>query len=321
MLCPVCDRMMEPWLEMPIDAKKDCNTPFSTAVRCPGCGLGALSPLPLAADVAPHYDLAAYYTHGESHIRPVPARTVDRILVRLAWQVDHARPFDVDDIAARLPAGGGVLDLGCGDAETLEAFHARGFRVIGVDPDARSREYAAARGVRVLEGTAEQLPGELDKHSFDLVIMSHSLEHCLDPALSIANVARMMAPGGLAYIEVPNAGCHHFQTFLHCSEMFDSPRHLWFFTADALRNLAERSGLGVTEWRYNGYTRHFAPSWRAWEREIFARLKKRGKAARAREHSLLRSFDLLRRSALAPKHRKYDSIGILAGITDTNSAS
>lgn len=313
MLCPACDCTMRPWLNMPIDAKKDAETPYAKTVRCDGCGLGAIDPLPAEADVAALYDLATYYTHGESHIREVPPRTLDKVLVRLAWQVDRATPFDVDEIAARLPAGGSVLDMGCGDAELLKAFADLGFDVVGVDPDGRSRALAAARGITVLNGTAERPPTAL-KGGYDLIVMSHSLEHCREPAVAIANIAALLSPTGLAYIEVPNAGCRHFETFLQCSEMFDAPRHLWFFTPAALRHVAEGAGLAVSEWRYNGYTRHFLPSWRAWEREIFARLKKRGRSAGATEHSLLRSFDLLRRSAFAPPERKYDSIGILTAM-------
>jgi SAM-dependent methyltransferase len=166
-------------------------------------------------------------------------------------------------------------------------------------------------GLQVLEGTAEALPPEIDGRQFDLVIMSHSLEHCTDPVRALRNVRELMGDEGLAYIEVPNAGCLHFETFRQCSEMFDAPRHLWFFTPDALRMMAEQNGLKVENWRYNGFTRVFTPTWRTWECEIFARLAKRGFAARATRHSMLRSFRLLARSAFAPSQRKYDSVGIL----------
>lgn len=320
MLCPNCRRPMRDWLEMPLDAKKDAETPFRATVRCSACGLGAVHPSPRPDEVPALYSLSSYYTHGASHIRPVTARLLDRVLVRLAWQADRARPFDVEDIAARLPPGGTVLDLGCGDAETLELFAQKGFDVLGVDPDARSREQAAARGVTVLDGTAEAPPAALEGRRFDLVIMSHSLEHCLDPTAAVASVARLVAPGGLAYIEVPNAGCAHFRTFRQCSEMFDSPRHLWFFTPEALEAVAIGAGLRVGEWRFNGYTRHFKPSWRAWEREIHDRLRRRGWSGGAKRHTLLRSFGLLARTAFARAPRKYDSVGVLATVAPVRAA-
>ncbi|MBO9623907.1 MAG: class I SAM-dependent methyltransferase [Sphingomonas sp.] len=296
---------------MPIDAKKDAVTLFGHVVRCDRCGLGRSANMPRPEEIVGFYDVDAYYTHGETHMRPVTPGVLDKILVRLAWHADRACPFDCVEIARALPAGGTILDLGCGDGEKLAAFRDLGFVVLGVDPDPKSRALAASMGLEVLEGTAEAPPPAIDGRRFDLVIMSHSLEHCTDPVHALRNVRSLMADGGLAYIEVPNAGCLHFETFRQCSEMFDAPRHLWFFTPDALQSIAEQNGLRVVGWRYNGFTRVFTPTWRGWECEIFARLAKRGFAATAKRHSIPQSFRLLARSALARPKRKYDSIGIL----------
>lgn len=303
---------MHPWIVMPIDAKKDEATPFGDVARCGNCGLGRSATLPRPEEVPALYDLASYYTHGESHMRPVIPRLIDRVLVRLAWQFDRAQPLDVDALARRLPPGGRVLDLGCGDGELLDAFHARGLVAVGVDPDPQSRAFVRGKGLTVLAGTAEQPPGELAGQTFDLVIMSHSLEHCIDPAGALASVSRLLAPQGLAYIEVPNSGCRHFETFRQCSEMFDAPRHLWFFTDDALRRWIESHGMRVDRWHFNGFTRLFTRGWREWECEIFNRLERRGGARGAKRHSWPRSLVLLAQTAFARPPRKYDSIGILA---------
>lgn len=312
MNCPFCSLAMRPWIAMPIDAKKDELMPFGDIVRCDRCEVARSARTPDPDEVKEFYNLAAYYTHGETHMRPVAAGLLDRILVRLAWHADRARPFDSDEIARSLPEAGTVLDLGCGDGEKLAAFQDRGFAVLGVDPDPRSRRFAASMGLSVLEGTAEALPREIEGQQFDLVIMSHSLEHCTDPVRAVQNVRKLMAEDGRAYIEVPNAGCFHFEMFRECSEMFDAPRHLWFFTPRALQRIAEQNGLKIENWRYNGFTRVFTRTWRTWECEIYARLAKRGLAGGARRHSLFRSFRLLALSAFAPSHRKYDSVGILA---------
>jgi len=319
MNCSVCNGVMRAWIDMPIDPKKDEPMAFGQIVRCDSCGLGRSANMPQPDQIAGFYDLTAYYTHGESHMPAVPAKLIDRILVRLAWQTDHARPFDVDALAKVLPIGGSVLDLGCGDGEKLEEFHKRGFAVLGVDPDPASRDFVAGKGLTVLAGTAEEPPAELKGRQFDLVIMSHALEHCTDPERALTSVRKLMAPTGVAYIEVPNAACHHFEMLRQCSEMFDAPRHLWFFTPDSLRQLAQKAGLSVNDWRYNGFTRLFTPSWRGWECEIFDRLSKRGLASDAVRHSRLRAFRLLARSAFAPALRKYDSIGIVASRTSSAS--
>lgn len=311
MSCPICNREMKPWIAMPLDAKKNKRTSFADVLRCEGCGLGMAARMPEPHEVAELYDLDSYYTHGESHIQPVPAGLFDKVLMNLAWRVDRARPFDVDAVARKLPPNATVLDIGAGDGELLEAFRQRGFSVLGVDPDAKSREFAGSRGLSVLPGTAETPPAEILGRHFDLVIMSHSLEHCLDPLAAINTVTQLLAPDGFAYVEVPNAGCRHFETFRQCSEMFDAPRHLWFFNYAALRKLTEREGLKVAQTHYNGFTRLFTPSWRNWECEIFSRLARRGLQRDATRHSRLRSMALLAQTAFAGPNRKYDSIGML----------
>ena len=48
-----------------------------------------------------------------------------------------------------------------------------------------AREKALANGLTVFEGTAESPPEELKERHFDLIIMSHVLEHCTDPMAAI----------------------------------------------------------------------------------------------------------------------------------------
>ena len=147
---------------------------------------------------------------------------------------------------------------------------------------------------------------------FDLVIMSHALEHCLDPLEAIGNAYLMTREGGYFYCEVPNCGCLHFETLTICSETFDSPRHLWFFNAAGLRRTIESQGYMFDSWRFNGFTRHHSASWRAWEVEIFDRLAKRGEVQAGKRHTFARSAAILARSAFAPAHKKYDCVGVLA---------
>ena len=292
---------------MPLDAKKNEATRFQEVVRCKSCATAMIWPQPLAADIAGFYELADYYTHGVSHIREVQITLFDRLLTKLAWWSDWPTPFDTSRMAEMLPQGARVCDLGCGHAGILKRFADKGCSVIGVDPDPTSREVAAKSGITVVEGTAEAPPA---LGQFDLVIMTHSLEHCLDPIRAITSAYRMTKPGGYFYCEVPNCGCLHFETLTACSEMFDSPRHLWFFTSDGLRRAIEGRGYVFDSWRYDGFTRHHSPSWRAWEMTIAQRLADRG--LKGKRHTFLQSAWLWARSAFAPAHKKYDCVGVLA---------
>jgi SAM-dependent methyltransferase len=271
-----------------------------------------LTPQPKVDEIAELYQLPSYYTHGESHMRQVAPGFWDKVLTKLAWKVDRSTSFDPQQIARVLPAGGTICDLGCGNGTLLKRFQELGFVVIGVDPDPSSRKLAAGLGVRVLPGTAEALPAELAGRQFDLVIMTHALEHCIDPAEAIANACLLTKEGQYLYCEVPNCGCLHFEALTVCSENFDSPRHLWFFTAEGLRRVIEANGYVFESWRFAGFTRHHSPSWRAWEATIYDRLAKRGEVRAGKRHTFARSVSILVKSAFAPPYKKYDSVGVIS---------
>lgn len=300
--CNACGSRMRPWLTMPLDPKKNEPTPFSSVVRCEDCGIGVLNPLPSETDIPRFYDLEAYYTHGESHMKDVPPSFADKLLTKLAWWADHSTPFDVSRVARNLPPDARICDLGCGHALYLREFKARGFDVVGIEPDAHAREQAKDAGVLVLEGTAEDIPLGLGK--FDLVLCTHALEHCRDPLKAIENALSLTKPGGCAYIEVPNCSAAHFKTFTVCSEMFDAPRHIYFFTPEGLSRLAERVGFRVKERLFSGYVRDFSPGWRAWETSIADRIG-------GKRHTFLASLGLFLRSFWRTREHKYDCVGLM----------
>ena len=303
--------MTRPWLHMPVDAKTGELTPYSEVIRCQSCELGMISPLPPPAAVPGFYQLGSYYTHGESHIAERASSVSDRVLTKFAWWADRSEYFDVGAMAKMLPAGAKICDLGCGDAKYLEEFRSLGFEVVGVDPDVSARENAGKRGLEVLEGTAEVLPEEISGQRFDLVLMTHSLEHCLDAPLAMRNAHKLTRPGGLCYVEVPNCGSEHFKMFTICSEMFDAPRHIYFFSRAALETMATRSGFIVERIIYGGYVRNFAPSWRAWESEIADRVRRAEPRSTPARHTFTASCKLLLKSFWQAKDGKYDSLGVL----------
>lgn len=294
---------------MPIDAKKNVLTPHASVLRCEQCELGVLSPLPKAEDISSFYDLDIYYTHGQSHIQEKRTGPVERLLTKLAWVTDKSQPFEIGSIAKSLPLDARVCDLGCGHAIYLRALKDLGFVVVGVEPDEAARDNAIKAGVDVVAGTAEDIPDGLGK--FDLVLMTHALEHCRNPRQAVENAFNLTKPGGQCYIEVPNCACEHFRTFTICSEMFDAPRHIYFFRSDNLQALAERVGFSVERRLFSGYVRDFAPGWRAWEAEIAARVRKINPSLKPKRHSLAASLALWARSFWRSPERKYDCVGLL----------
>ena len=105
---------------------------------------------------------------------------------------------------ARRYAGGALLDAGCGDG-TLAALVAGAFAPLhGVELTLSAARRASARGVAVALADLDRGRLPYADGRFDLVTCLDVIEHVLDPAHLLAEIARVLRPGGHCLISTPN---------------------------------------------------------------------------------------------------------------------
>jgi 2-polyprenyl-6-hydroxyphenyl methylase / 3-demethylubiquinone-9 3-methyltransferase len=110
-------------------------------------------------------------------------------------------------LAGRFP-GAGVLDVGSGGGLLAEEFARLGYSVTGIDPSAQSvavaRAHASSEGLDIeyVVGAGESLP--FDDASFPVVYCCDVLEHVEDLDRVVAEVARVLEPGGLFLYDTIN---------------------------------------------------------------------------------------------------------------------
>ena len=111
-------------------------------------------------------------------------------------------------VGYHVPAGGHVLDLGCGTGDLAGHLASAGLRVTGCDISANMLSRAAdsdPRGViewRRLDPTWRTLPFQAGQ--FDAVVASSVLEYVDAPAVALAECARVLRPGGVMFCTVPD---------------------------------------------------------------------------------------------------------------------
>jgi SAM-dependent methyltransferase len=96
-----------------------------------------------------------------------------------------------------------VLDVGCGPGLLLDEARRRGWTAHGVELSTWAVGQARARGIDVFNGTLEEAAYQ-DAH-FDAVFMVDVLEHLTDPVRTLAEITRVLRPGGVLCLVTPDA--------------------------------------------------------------------------------------------------------------------
>jgi methionine biosynthesis protein MetW len=159
------------------------------------------------------------------------------------------------EIAGRVPATARrVLDVGCAAGGLAALLKERGpVEVVGVEHDGAYAAAAAARCDRVVHADAEALARRPDLEAelgrFDCVVAADVLEHLVDPWAALRAYARLLDPGGIAVVSLPNVA--HWSTYAHLArgswprqpEGIHDATHLRWFTLRDARDLLAQAGL------------------------------------------------------------------------------
>ena len=137
--------------------------------------------------------------------------------------------------------GGVVLDIGCGRGDFLVKMKSLGFGVIGIEPDPVSAALAESRGIRIIAGSVFE--AGLAPASVDHITMNHSLEHVHEPVALLSKCREWLKPGGTLRLYTPNADSLGRRLFSRRWFAFDVPRHLYIFSAAALKSALRQAGF------------------------------------------------------------------------------
>ncbi len=137
---------------------------------------------------------------------------------------------------AAIGRGRRVLDLGCRSGALTRHF-LEGNAVVGLDVDAAALAKAEVLGIEPVRANVEE-PLPFEDATFDGVVAGELLEHLQFPDALVAEIARVLRPGGVLVGSVPNA--YRLQArlrFLRGRAPEDDPTHLRMFSPAAMRDL------------------------------------------------------------------------------------
>ncbi|MGI8809407.1 MAG: class I SAM-dependent methyltransferase [Acidimicrobiales bacterium] len=168
------------------------------------------------------------------------------------------RPLNpwLEERLERLAGDGPVLDLGCGRGYWMEHLSQRGFAAVGVEREL-DRAVLAGRHGPVAAGDAARLP--LADATLGLVWCLHVLHHLPDPAAVLAEVRRVLRPGGTLVLAESVEDNPFLRAGRRLHDSWDGVAIHARFTARSLLDDVAAAGLEVVEQR-----QHSLVSFGAW---------------------------------------------------------
>jgi SAM-dependent methyltransferase len=186
--------------------------------RCRSCGVATTDPWPTPAELYVAY--GGWYRPPSGRFGGPGDAALRHSRAALARRLGHIAP------------PGRVLDVGAGDGALLDGLRRQGREVVGIERTATRPDVA--------ERELEEVEGE-----WAAIVFWHSLEHLPEPAAALERATRLLAPGGVIVIAVPNSDSLQARAFGDRWLALDPPRHLVHLTGGALQARLRDLGLRV----------------------------------------------------------------------------
>ena len=221
--CPACSsNSRRHWLFR----KNGCDI-----YRCKECGLGSAE--------APRFDPEHYYSaeyfsgqHKDGYSDYLGAKTV------LRREFSHTTRF-----IHGLKGNGRLIEIGCAYGFFLDEAQ-QYYEVSGIELAEDAAAYCRQRGLNVVTGVANETNLELLGPA-DVIVLLDVIEHLPDPRETLRRCSAKLEPGGVMLITTGDFGSPLARLMRSRWRLMTPPQHLWFFTIDSMRCLANAAGLTV----------------------------------------------------------------------------
>lgn len=224
---------------------KACRADLSTAksrghkngydlLACPACETVTVNPFPTVEQL-----IAFYQSYkGTVDYRKKADRKIRRARRRLRRLMTKT-------------AGRKLLDIGCNYGFTVKAGLDLGLEAFGIDIDgtavAASQESFGSDKFRVVPVEDYAREG----HQYDMIYTSEVIEHVPDPDGFVEAIAKLLAPGGIAYITTPENGHWRIPADFTQWDAVMPPEHITYFTRKGMKKLLENHGLKVEKFFFS----------------------------------------------------------------------
>ena len=219
------------------DTRFGITSPYWIAY-CDCCGLEQTVPLPSNVELKSLYE--TYYNFGGEGTNVVSIYERMRKVFQNSWLWNLWLNID-GDISFHLHRGQGrLLDVGCNEGRGLTRYQNNGYLVEGLELNSKAADVAKSKGFVVHSDLIELF---VPVNKYDVVVLSNVLEHSLNPAEMLTQVAHILNPGGMVWISCPNSQSWLRFIFGRNWINWHVPFHISHFSPQSLKNVLQISGF------------------------------------------------------------------------------
>jgi 2-polyprenyl-3-methyl-5-hydroxy-6-metoxy-1,4-benzoquinol methylase len=207
-------------------------------ICCSNCGCGFSDLTVSQADLDSSYEEHSKYADMTVFAKDLPD---DPFSAESPWDLARLKGTAEWISAHFLDRDISMLDAGCATGTLLGLLKRDGFRnLTGLDPSPTAIDRARhSHGVIGFPGSFCRPPRDIGK--FDLIVLSHVLEHIADVQSAINGLTEMTKEGGYVYLEVPNAMRYHEYLIAPFHDFNDE--HVNHFSGNILDRLMKSRGF------------------------------------------------------------------------------
>lgn len=232
--------------EVPCNLCGDSNATLFLAlkgfnlVKCRHCGLIYVNPRPTPQALYGMYD-ESYFVHRDNCYTDEYFGYYDYLANKGKIKKNFVRHLKTIE---RFRSPGQILDVGCAAGYFLSSARERGWQVSGLDVSAFAVDAAGKEFGEESIKLATLLEACYPAESFDAVTLWDVLEHMPDPSANLKEAWRILKPGGILGLVIPNAGSaaaivmgRWWPEFRRIKE------HIYFFTKPTILAMLRKAGF------------------------------------------------------------------------------
>lgn len=154
----------------------------------------------------------------------------------------------------KLVENGRYLDVGCGIGYFPMVIKYLGMNPYGVEPADFDPDLSKKYNLNISKGTLDE--AKYENEYFDVINLNHVLEHVPNPSETMEELHRILKPGGYLIIAVPVKDSLASKIFGKCWAQLDTPRHLYLFSTEIMKQYARKYNFDILKIRYNSDPRY-----------------------------------------------------------------